>query len=65
MAGWPSAVPSTRQWPSPGSGWATNGLSGAGAGYTAPCALCGAAWTGPALGPVSANDGLPPAFGGE
>ena len=26
MAGWPSAVPSTRQWPSPGSGWADERL---------------------------------------
>ena len=71
MAGCRLAVPSTRHLPSPRSGWATSGVSGAGGGkdgaaftcpFRGPVAL--GSLTGPALGPVSANEGFPPTFGG-
>ena len=65
MAGTPCTVVSTRQTPSPGSGLPANVFSGGGAvkeGTGLPGLTEGL--TKGTDGPVSAKDGLPPAFGG-
>ena len=68
MAGFPPTVARTRQAPSPASGFPAGELSRCGGSKLTSSSVlrlpAGCNGTGPAVGPVSANDGLPPTLGG-